>query len=44
VDRSIQTTQQKIPALERSIQEIKQEWNLSWKRNQWYPLQKSITA
>jgi hypothetical protein len=29
VDRSIQITQQKIPALERSIQEIKQEWNLS---------------
>lgn len=29
VDRSIQTTQQKILALKRSIQEITQEWNLS---------------
>jgi hypothetical protein len=29
VDRSIQTTQQKIPALKRSIQEITQEWRLS---------------
>ena len=29
VDRSIQTTQQKIPALKRSIQEIRQEWKLS---------------
>jgi hypothetical protein len=29
VDRSIQTTQQKIPALNRSIQEITQEWRLS---------------
>jgi hypothetical protein len=29
VDRSIQTTQKKILALERSIQEIKQEWKLS---------------
>jgi hypothetical protein len=27
--RSIQTTQQKIPALNRSIQEITQEWRLS---------------
>jgi hypothetical protein len=29
VTRSIQTTQPKIPALKRSIQEITQEWNLS---------------
>jgi hypothetical protein len=29
VNRSIQTTQQKIPALKRSIQEITQEWRLS---------------
>jgi hypothetical protein len=29
VDRSIQTTQQKIPALNRSTQEITQEWRLS---------------
>jgi hypothetical protein len=29
VDRSIQTTEQKIPALKRSIQEITQEWRLS---------------
>ncbi|PSB57932.1 hypothetical protein [Chamaesiphon polymorphus] len=29
VDRSIQTTQQKNPALNRSIQEITQEWRLS---------------
>ena len=29
VNRSIQTTQQKIPALNRSIQEINQEWRLS---------------
>jgi hypothetical protein len=28
VDRSIQVTQQKIPALNRSIQEITQEWKL----------------
>ena len=39
VDRSIQTTQQKIPALNRSIQEITQEWKLSWKHNQWCPMQ-----
>ena len=39
VDRSIQTTQQKIPALNRSIQEITQEWKLSWKHNQWCPIQ-----
>ncbi len=29
VDRVIESTQQKIPALERSIQEIRQEWRLS---------------
>jgi hypothetical protein len=29
VDLSIQTTEQKIPALKRSIQEIPQEWRLS---------------
>ncbi len=29
VNRSIQTTEQKIPALKRSIQEITQEWRLS---------------
>jgi hypothetical protein len=29
VNRSIQTTEQKIPALNRSIQEITQEWRLS---------------
>jgi 5-methyltetrahydrofolate--homocysteine methyltransferase len=29
VDRSIQTTEQKILALKRSIQEITQEWRLS---------------
>jgi hypothetical protein len=29
VDRVIENTQQKIPALERSIQEIRQEWKLS---------------
>ena len=29
VNRSIQTTQHKIPALKRSIQEITQEWKLS---------------
>jgi hypothetical protein len=28
VDRVIQNTQQRIPALKRSIQEIKQEWRL----------------
>ncbi len=28
-NRSIQTTEQKIPALKRSIQEITQEWRLS---------------
>ena len=39
VNRSIQTTQQKIPALNRSIQEITQEWKLSWKQNQWCLIQ-----
>jgi hypothetical protein len=29
VDRVIENTQQKIPALKRSIQEIQQEWRLS---------------
>lgn len=39
VNRSIRSTQQKIPALKRSIQEITQEWKLSWKHNQLYPIQ-----
>ena len=39
VNRSIQTTEQKIPALKRSIQEITQEWRLSWKYNRLCPMQ-----